>query len=50
MPGGKKQATFAGHPPYTYGGDTGPGETSYVGERAFGGNWDAITASGHAIK
>ena len=50
LPGGKKQVTYAGHPLYLYDGDTGPAETSYVGERAFGGDWDAITASGHAIK
>jgi predicted lipoprotein with Yx(FWY)xxD motif len=50
LPGGKKQVTYAGHPLYLYDGDTGPAETSYVGERAFGGNWDAMTASGHAIK
>ncbi len=50
IPGGRKQVTYAGRPLYLYAGDTGPAETDYVGERAFGGNWDALSASGHAIK
>jgi len=44
------QVTYAGHPLYTYSGDTGPGETSYVGARTFGGTWYAINASGHVVK
>jgi predicted lipoprotein with Yx(FWY)xxD motif len=48
--GGIKQVTYAGHPLYLYSGDSGPGETSYVGERAFGGNWYAINSSGHTVK
>jgi predicted lipoprotein with Yx(FWY)xxD motif len=50
LPGGKKQVTYAGHPLYVYAGDTGPAETDYVGARAFGGDWDALTASAHAVK
>jgi predicted lipoprotein with Yx(FWY)xxD motif len=50
LAGGRKQVTYAGHPLYLYAGDTGPAETDYVGERAFGGNWDALTASAHAVK
>ena len=49
LPDHAKQVTFDGHPLYTYSGDSGPGETSYVGEREFGGDWDALTASGHAV-
>jgi len=49
-PGGGKQVTYAGHPLYLYSGDSGPGETSYVGQRAFGGTWYAINASGHTVK
>jgi predicted lipoprotein with Yx(FWY)xxD motif len=49
LSGGAKQVTYDGHPLYMYSGDTGPGETAYVGERAFGGSWDALTASGHAV-
>lgn len=50
LPGGKTQVTYAGHPLYLYSGDSGPGETSYVGERAFGGNWYALNAAGHTVK
>jgi predicted lipoprotein with Yx(FWY)xxD motif len=44
------QVTYAGHPLYTYSGDSGPGETSYVGAKAFGGTWYAINASGGTVK
>lgn len=50
LSGGVKQVTYAGHPLYLYSGDTGPGETAYVGARAFGGNWDAVGASGQAVR
>lgn len=50
LPGGTKQVTYAGHALYLYSGDSGPGETSYVGEKAFGGNWYAINSSGHTVK
>jgi predicted lipoprotein with Yx(FWY)xxD motif len=48
--GGKTQVTYAGHPLYLYSGDSGPGETSYVGESAFGGRWYALNASGGAVR
>ncbi len=44
------QVTYAGHPLYTYSGDSGPGKTSYVGAKQFGGAWYAINASGGAVK
>lgn len=44
------QVTYAGHPLYTYSGDSHPGETSYVGFKAFGGTWYAINASGGTVK
>jgi predicted lipoprotein with Yx(FWY)xxD motif len=47
---GGKQVTYAGHPLYTYSGDSGPGKTSYVGAKQFGGTWYALTASGAAVK
>lgn len=50
LSGGASQVTYAGHALYLYSGDTGPGQTSYVGESAFGGRWYAIDASGHAVK
>ena len=50
LPGGARQVAYAGHALYLYAGDRGPGETSYVGETAFGGRWYAIDASGRAVK
>jgi len=47
---GKSQVTYAGHPLYTYSADAFPGEVDYVGFPMFGGNWDALSASGKAIK
>jgi predicted lipoprotein with Yx(FWY)xxD motif len=47
---GTKQVTYAGHPLYLYSGDSGPAETSYVGEKAFGGTWYAINSSGRTVK
>jgi predicted lipoprotein with Yx(FWY)xxD motif len=44
------QVTYAGHPLYTYSGDSGPGKTSYVGAKQFGGTWYAVSASGGAVK
>jgi predicted lipoprotein with Yx(FWY)xxD motif len=44
------QVTYAGHPLYTYSGDSGPGQTSYVGAKSFGGTWYAINASGSTVK
>ncbi len=48
LPGGAKQVTYAGHALYTYVLDT-PGSTGYVGVKAFGGNWDALHASGQPV-
>jgi len=50
LPGGAKQVTYAGHALYLYSADSGPGETSYVGEKAFGGKWYAINSLGHTVK
>jgi predicted lipoprotein with Yx(FWY)xxD motif len=50
LPNGAKQVTYAGHPLYLYSADSGPGETSYVGAREFGGLWEAVNSSGHALK
>jgi predicted lipoprotein with Yx(FWY)xxD motif len=47
--GGARQVTYAGHPLYTYSGDS-RGSTAYVGASAFGGNWYALNASGHAVR
>jgi len=44
------QITYAGHPLYTYSADSGPGKTSYVGVKQFGGTWYALNASGGRVK
>ena len=44
------QVTYAGHPLYTYTGDRGPGDTSYVGVSQFGGSWPALSSNGRLVK
>ena len=46
--GGSVQATFDGHPLYTFAGDTAPGQNNGNGLNAAGGLWHEITASGTA--
>jgi predicted lipoprotein with Yx(FWY)xxD motif len=48
--GGASQVTYAGWPLYTYTGDSGPGQTGYVGVSQFGGAWYAINAQGKLVK
>jgi hypothetical protein len=45
---GSAQATYNGHPLYTFVKDTGPGTDTGNGLNAFGGLWHALTASGSA--
>ena len=45
---GTKQATWDGHPLYTYIGDTGPGMDKGNGLNLSGGVWHAIILTGHA--
>ncbi len=45
---GTTQATFAGHPLYTYVGDTAPGQAKGNGLNASGGLWHEVTVSGSA--
>ncbi|MDR2987507.1 MAG: hypothetical protein LBV34_21980 [Nocardiopsaceae bacterium] len=45
---GSKQATFNGHPLYTYKGDTKPDEAKGNGVNLNGGVWHEVTASGSA--
>jgi predicted lipoprotein with Yx(FWY)xxD motif len=47
---GTKQATWNGHPLYTYIGDTGPGMDKGNGLNLSGGVWHAIILTGHAVK
>jgi predicted lipoprotein with Yx(FWY)xxD motif len=50
LPGGRKQVTYAGHALYRYAPASAPGETSYIGEKQFGGKWDAVNAAGGLVK
>ena len=45
---GSAQATFDGHPLYTFVGDTAPGQAKGNGLNAAGGLWHEITTSGSA--
>jgi predicted lipoprotein with Yx(FWY)xxD motif len=45
---GSIQATFDGHPLYTFAGDTAPGQAKGNGLNAAGGLWHEITTSGTA--
>jgi predicted lipoprotein with Yx(FWY)xxD motif len=45
---GSVQATFDGHPLYTFAADTSPGQAKGNGLNAFGGVWHEDTASGSA--
>jgi predicted lipoprotein with Yx(FWY)xxD motif len=45
---GSTQATFDGHPLYTFVGDTAPGQNKGNGLNAAGGLWHEITTSGSA--
>jgi len=47
---GQVQATYEGHPLYTYKGDTAAGQASGNGVNASGGLWWAMTPSGNIIK
>ena len=47
---GSAQATYNGHPLYTFVKDTGPGTDTGNGLNAFGGLWHALTASGSAAQ
>jgi predicted lipoprotein with Yx(FWY)xxD motif len=43
---GTLQATYAGHPLYTFVDDRSPGEANGNGSTAFGGEWNALEESG----
>ena len=45
---GSAQATYNGHPLYTYIGDTSPGQAKGNGLNLSGGVWHEVTASGAA--
>ena len=45
---GSKQATYGGHPLYTYTADTAPGQAKGNGVNVDGGVWHEVTVSGQA--
>jgi predicted lipoprotein with Yx(FWY)xxD motif len=47
-PDGTMQATYDGHPLYTYAGDSAPGQNKGNGINASGGLWHEVTVSGTA--
>ena len=49
QPGGASDVTYAGHPLYTYVGDTKPGETKGQGLNQFGAGWYVLSPSGKKI-
>jgi predicted lipoprotein with Yx(FWY)xxD motif len=48
-PDGKTEATYAGHPLYTYAGDAKPGDTRGQGLDQFGAEWYVLAPSGQKI-
>jgi predicted lipoprotein with Yx(FWY)xxD motif len=46
---GTTQATYNGHPLYTYTADTSPGQANGNGINSSGGVWHEVTASGAAV-
>jgi predicted lipoprotein with Yx(FWY)xxD motif len=47
---GTQEVTYAGHPLYTFAGDTAPGQTTGQGSGAFGAPWWVVTPAGQAIQ
>jgi predicted lipoprotein with Yx(FWY)xxD motif len=47
---GVRQVTYAGHPLYTYIGDSAPAQTYYVNFFQYGGFWPAVNAAGKEVK
>ena len=47
---GTQEVTYAGHPLYTFAGDTAPGQTTGQGSAAFGAPWCVVTPAGKAIQ
>jgi predicted lipoprotein with Yx(FWY)xxD motif len=46
---GAEQVTYAGHPLYTYLGDSMPAETTFINIPQFGGRWPAVNAAGQNV-
>jgi predicted lipoprotein with Yx(FWY)xxD motif len=46
---GGRQATYGGHPLYTFAGDSKAGQTNGEGSKAFGAAWYVLAPNGHRI-
>jgi predicted lipoprotein with Yx(FWY)xxD motif len=46
---GSRQLTVAGHPVYTFEGDSGPGQTNGAGITLNGGLWTAVSTTGSPV-
>jgi predicted lipoprotein with Yx(FWY)xxD motif len=49
-PDGSREVTYAGHPLYTFAGDTQPGQTTGQGSNGFGAPWWVVTPAGKALQ
>jgi predicted lipoprotein with Yx(FWY)xxD motif len=47
---GTREVTYAGHPLYTFAGDTQPGQTTGQGSNGFGAPWWVVTPAGEALQ
>jgi predicted lipoprotein with Yx(FWY)xxD motif len=47
---GSREVTYAGHPLYTFAGDTQAGQTTGEGSNGFGASWWVVTPAGEALK
>jgi predicted lipoprotein with Yx(FWY)xxD motif len=47
---GSREVTYAGHPLYTFAGDTQSGQTTGEGSNAFGAPWWIVTPGGKALQ
>jgi predicted lipoprotein with Yx(FWY)xxD motif len=47
---GSREVTYAGHPLYTFAGDTQPGQTTGEGSNGFGAPWWVVSTAGKALQ
>ena len=47
---GSSEVTYAGHPLYTFAGDTQAGQTNGQGSNGFGAPWWVVTPAGKALQ